>query len=67
MTMQLFEVNFRPSKRRIRGLHQPDIAYHLAADDAALATGKARRLIAAEHGPGYLHVSTRPIKTEVAA
>ena len=61
MTIQLFEVNFRPSKRRVRGQHMPDVAYHLAAGDAGLATIQARRMIAAEH-PGYLHVSTRPLQ-----
>lgn len=55
-----FEVNFRPAKRRIRGVHQPDVAYQLAAETAADATAYARSLINGEH-PGYLHTKTREI------
>lgn len=58
--MKQFEVNFRPAKRRIGGVHQPDVAYQLAAETAADATAYARSLINGEH-PGYLHTKTREL------
>lgn len=56
----MYEVNFRPIKRLVRGQHQPDIAYQVSADTPSAATTKARMMIVHEH-PGYLHTSTREI------
>lgn len=63
--MQFFEVNFRPARRRVRGVRQPDVSYQLAAQTAADATAYARSLINGEH-PGYLHTKTRPLAVENA-
>lgn len=59
--MTLFEVRFRPSKRKVRGVHQPDVSYTLAAETVADATFEARSLINGEH-PGYLHTKTRELR-----
>lgn len=58
--MTLFEVSFRPSKRKVCGVYQPDVSYTLAAETAADATFEARSLINGEH-PGYLHTKTREL------
>lgn len=53
-----YEVNFRPVKRRVSGVHQPDIAYVLTAESKDAATGHGKRLCRAEHGPRYLFSKT---------
>jgi hypothetical protein len=58
-----YEVNFRPAKRRVSGVHQPDIAYVLTAENKDTATEHGKRLCRAEHGAGYLYSKT----VEVAA
>lgn len=53
-----YEVNFRPVKRRVSGVHQPDIAYVLNAESRDAATEQGKRLCRAEHGAGYLYSKT---------
>lgn len=62
--MNLYEVHFRPVKRHIRGQHQPDISYTVAAETEAEAARQATRMIGNEH-PGYLRSKVRLAATEV--
>ena len=62
--MNLYEVDFRPVKRHIRGVHQPDISYTVAAETEADAARKATRLIGDEH-PGYLRSKVRLATVDV--
>lgn len=55
-----FEVSFRPAKRRVGGVHQPDVSYILTAESRLQATTRALRMIEVEH-PGYLHTKTREL------
>lgn len=57
-----YEVHFAPIRRKVKGVHQPDVSYRFNADSMAIATAHARSLIVNEH-PGYRYVRT----TEVAA
>ena len=61
--MNLYEVDFRPVKRHIRGVHQPDISYTVCAETDAEAARKATRLISDEH-PGYLRSKVRLVPAE---
>lgn len=65
-SMNLYEVHFRPAKRYIRGVHQPDISYAVAAETEADAARKATRMIGNEH-PGYLRSKVRLATVEVAS
>lgn len=56
--MNLYEVDFRPVKRSIRGVHQPNISYTVCAETEAEAARKATRMICDEH-PGYLRSKVR--------
>ena len=56
-TMPSFEVHFRPAKRKVAGVHQPDVSYIIQAINEADATAMGRRMAATDH-PGYLHTRT---------
>lgn len=62
--MNLYEVDFRPVKRHIRCVHQPNISYTVAAETEADAARKATRLIGDEH-PGYLRSKVRLATVDV--
>lgn len=64
--MNLYEVHFRPVKRHVRGVHQPDISYTVAAETDAEAARKATQLIGHEH-PGYLRSKVRLAATEATS
>ena len=62
--MNLYEVDFRPVSRYIRGVHQPSISYTVCAESEADAARKATRMISNEH-PGYLRSKVRLAAVEV--